>query len=73
MITDVEAQINITTINITTSWTLSMLEICDLSLADAGNYECVAANNLSTDQEIFRNEDRNSSQVIVLGMIELLK
>ena len=69
ILTGAEAEINITVTNILSSWTLSLLEICDISLADAGNYECIAMNNLSTDQEIFRNEDQNSSLVIVLGMI----
>ena len=67
LLTDTE-EVNITTSNIPPMWVISLLEICDLSLASAGNYECVAMNTLVTDSVIFRNENRSSSQIIVLGM-----
>lgn len=67
VITEIEGEVNITENSIPPRWVVSLLEICDVSLASAGTYECKANNSLVVDQTTFRRESRNSSQIIVLG------
>lgn len=66
-ISNTPGRYNITESIVPPRWKVSLLELCDVSLQDAGVYECVANNSLMVGPLTYANESRRSSQITVLG------